>query len=68
MQLDPLLISSIPDQALIKLEVYFRLRDDSEARRTAIEEASICPTGRLVLWNKETGKPFEKEFEPSLVR
>ena len=41
--------------------------DDLEARRTAIEEAMICPSGRLVLWDKKTGKPFEKEFEPSLV-
>jgi CDGSH-type Zn-finger protein len=41
--------------------------DDSEARQSAIEEAMICPSGRLVLWDKKTGKPFEKEFEPSLV-
>ena len=41
--------------------------DDPEARQTAIEEATICPSGRLVLWDKKTGKSFEKEFEPSLV-
>lgn len=41
--------------------------DDPEARRTAIEEATICPSGRLVLWDKKTDKPFEKKFEPSLV-
>ncbi|MEI6105021.1 MAG: CDGSH iron-sulfur domain-containing protein [Methanothrix sp.] len=41
--------------------------DDPEARRTAIEEAMICPSGRLVLWDKKTGNPFEKEFKPSLV-
>ena len=41
--------------------------DNPEARQTAIEEAMICPSGRLVLWDKKTGKPFEKEFEPSLV-
>jgi CDGSH-type Zn-finger protein len=41
--------------------------DDKEARQTAIEEAMICPSGRLVLWDKNTGKLFEKEFEPSLV-
>ena len=40
--------------------------DDPEAQQTAIEEAMICPSGRLVLWDK-TGKPFEKEFEPSIV-
>ncbi len=41
--------------------------DDPEARKTAIEEAMVCPSGRLVLWDKKTGKPFEKEFEPSIV-
>jgi CDGSH-type Zn-finger protein len=41
--------------------------DDPEARQTAIEEAMICPSGRLVLWDKNAGKPFEKEFEPSIV-
>jgi CDGSH-type Zn-finger protein len=40
---------------------------DPEAKQTAIEEAMICPSGRLVLWDKKTGKPFEKEFEPSIV-
>lgn len=40
--------------------------DDQEARQTAIEEAMICPSGRLVLWDKKTGKTFEREFEPSL--
>jgi CDGSH-type Zn-finger protein len=41
--------------------------DDPEAKQTAIDEAMICPSGRLVLWDKKTGKPFEKEFEPSIV-
>ena len=41
--------------------------DDHEAKQTAIEEAMICPSGRLVLWDKKTGKPFEKEFKPSIV-
>jgi CDGSH-type Zn-finger protein len=41
--------------------------DDPEARQIAIEEAMICPSGRLVLWDKKTGKSFEKDFEPSLV-
>jgi len=41
--------------------------DDPEARQTAIEEAMICPSGRLVLWDKNTDEPFEKEFEPSIV-
>ncbi len=41
--------------------------DDPEAKQTAIEEAMICPSGRLVLWDKKTEKPFEKEFESSIV-
>ena len=41
--------------------------DDQEARLTAIKEAMICPSGRLVLWDKKTRKAFEKKFEPSLV-
>jgi len=41
--------------------------NDPEARQTAIEEAMICPSGRLVLWDKKTGEPFEKEYEQSIV-
>ncbi len=41
--------------------------DDPEARQTAIDEAMICPSGRLVLWDKKTDQPFEKEYEPSIV-
>jgi CDGSH-type Zn-finger protein len=41
--------------------------DDPEACKMAIEEAEICPSGRLVLWDKKTGKAFEKDFEPSIV-
>jgi CDGSH-type Zn-finger protein len=41
--------------------------DDPEARETAIKEATLCPSGRLVLWDKKTGEQFEKEYEPSIV-
>lgn len=41
--------------------------NNPEAKQTAIEEAMICPSGRLVLWDNETGKPFEHQFEPSIV-
>ena len=37
-----------------------------EARRMAIREASMCPSGRLTAWDKSSGKPFEVRFEPSL--
>ena len=40
--------------------------DDPEARKLAIREASMCPSGRLMAWDKETMKPFEFRFEPSL--
>jgi CDGSH-type Zn-finger protein len=40
---------------------------DQEAKKTAIEEAMICPSGRLVLWDKKTGKSFEKAFKQSIV-
>ena len=38
---------------------------DSEAKRIAIEEAGNCPSGRLVVWDKE-GKAIEPKFEPSI--
>lgn len=40
--------------------------DDSEARALAIEEACNCPSGRLVEFDKKTGKAIEKEFTKSL--
>ena len=39
--------------------------DDPEAKRIAIEEAGNCPSGRLVVWDKQ-GKAIEPEFEPSI--
>ncbi|WP_418991337.1 CDGSH iron-sulfur domain-containing protein [Alistipes sp.] len=40
--------------------------DDPEARRLAIREASMCPSGRLMAWDKLSQKPYEFRFEPSL--
>jgi CDGSH-type Zn-finger protein len=37
-----------------------------EAKRIAIEEARDCPSGRLVVWDKKTGKPVEPQFERSV--
>lgn len=37
-----------------------------EARHLAIREASMCPSGRLMAWDKASGKPYEFRFEPSL--
>jgi CDGSH-type Zn-finger protein len=38
---------------------------DSEAKRIAIEESGNCPSGRLVVWDKN-GKDIEPKFEPSI--
>jgi CDGSH-type Zn-finger protein len=38
---------------------------DPQARKTAIEEACDCPSGRLVAWDKN-GKTIEPDFEPSI--
>jgi len=40
--------------------------DNPEARRLVEYEAGHCPAGRLVAWDRETGKPIEPKFEPSL--
>lgn len=39
--------------------------DDPEARKAAIEEAGACPSGRLVVWNKD-GEAIEPDLEPSI--
>jgi CDGSH-type Zn-finger protein len=39
--------------------------DDADARKTAIEEAGDCPSGRLVAWDKN-GKAIEPVFKPSI--
>jgi CDGSH-type Zn-finger protein len=36
-------------------------------KKNAIEEAADCPSGRLVVYDKETGKPKEPTFEPSIA-
>jgi len=40
--------------------------DTPETRRLVEHEAGHCPAGRLVVWDRETGKPIEPNFEPSL--
>lgn len=39
--------------------------DKPEARKTAIEEAGECPSGRLITWDKN-GKPIEPHYDPSI--
>ncbi len=41
--------------------------ENPEDIELAVEEAKSCPSGRLVLWDKKTGKPVEPEFEKSIV-
>ncbi len=36
------------------------------AKEQAIKEACNCPAGRLVAWDKRTGKAIEPDLEPSL--
>jgi hypothetical protein len=36
-------------------------------KKIAIEEAADCPSGRLVVYDKETEKPIEPTFEPSIA-
>jgi len=40
--------------------------DDPEKRKLVEKEAGHCPGGRLVAWYKETLKPYEPQFEPSI--
>ena len=40
--------------------------DKPANKKLAIEEACQCPAGRLVAWEKMSGKPIEPAFPPSL--
>jgi CDGSH-type Zn-finger protein len=40
--------------------------DNPDYKQTAIEEAADCPSGRLVLWDKQCSL-IEPDFEPSIV-
>lgn len=40
--------------------------DNPEARELAIREASMCPSGRLTAWDKQSGAAYEYRFDPSL--
>ena len=41
--------------------------DDPKSKKTAIEEACNCPSGRLVIKDQETDKPIEPALEKSIV-
>ncbi len=40
--------------------------DNPESRELFVHEATCCPSGRLVAWNKQTGEAVEPSFEPSI--
>jgi CDGSH-type Zn-finger protein len=37
-----------------------------EERELVNREAAHCPGGRLITWDKKTGKPFEPELKPAI--
>ncbi len=41
--------------------------DNPEAKKTAIQIASNCNSGRFVVWDKDTKNPIEPDFEPSIA-
>lgn len=43
-----------------------RHSDNKQARKLAITEACQCPSGRLVQYDRSTGKEFEKELNKSI--
>lgn len=41
--------------------------DNIEAKKIAVEETGDCPSGRLMIWDKETRIAIEPKFEKSIV-
>ncbi|MDD5172233.1 MAG: CDGSH iron-sulfur domain-containing protein [Candidatus ainarchaeum sp.] len=40
--------------------------DDPKKKKTAIQEAHDCPAGRLVMYDRKTGKQIEPDLKPSI--
>ncbi len=40
--------------------------DNPEARRIVEHEAGHCPSGRLIAWDRKTGKSIEPKYHPSI--
>jgi CDGSH-type Zn-finger protein len=40
--------------------------DGPEAKDRTVQEAAMCPSGRLVVWDPESKSPLEPEFDPSI--
>ncbi len=39
---------------------------DEISRRLAMRQASLCPSGRLMVWENERNTPHERNYEPSI--
>jgi CDGSH-type Zn-finger protein len=39
---------------------------DEASKEVAIRDAKLCPSGRLIAWDKGTSSPFEEDYEPSI--
>jgi CDGSH-type Zn-finger protein len=39
---------------------------DAKSEKIAIDDACDCPSGRLIIYDKKTGKPIEPKFQPSI--
>ena len=40
--------------------------DNPEARKLVEHEAGHCPSGRLIAWDRKTGKAIEPKYQPSI--
>ncbi len=49
------------------IENLVRQSDDPEAKKTVIKIAGNCNSGRFAVWDKETKKPIEPDFKPSIA-
>jgi CDGSH-type Zn-finger protein len=41
-------------------------RDDRESAALTVREATLCPSGRLVAWDRATREPHEESYPPSI--
>jgi len=41
-------------------------QEGSDAARLTAQEAGLCPSGRLVAWDRETGRALEPDLDPSI--
>ena len=39
---------------------------DEESKDVAISDAKLCPSGRLIAWERATQQPYEEDYPPSI--